>query len=82
MRANAVQNASVRAAIDGVKAAKAIRAVQKACEAQKAEELRAIRNLAYAARASRFEGADAFVDELEERHPLAVPLLSERLHGV
>lgn len=82
MRANAVQNASVRAAMDGVKAAKAIRAAQKAYEAQKAEELRAIRNLAYAARASRFEGADAFVDELEERHPLAEPLSPERLHGV
>jgi len=59
----------------------ATRAAQEAYEAQKAEELRAIRNLAYAARASRFEGADAFGDELEERHP-AEPLSPERLYGV
>ena len=82
MRANAVHEAGGRARQEGVKAAQAIRAARKAYEAQKAEELRAIRNLAYAARDSRFEGAEAFVDDLEERHPLAVPLLSERLHGV
>jgi len=28
------------------------------------------------------EGAEAFVDELDERHPLAEPLSSERLHNV
>ena len=69
-----MQDASAKAAKDGVKAAKAILAAQKAYDSQKKWELRATRNLAYVACASRFEGAEAFVDELEERHTLVVPL--------
>jgi len=46
MRANAVRDASAKAAKYGVKAAKAITVAQKAYDLQKAEELRAIRSLA------------------------------------